>query len=47
MRDSLGLTQLGQFEEDEASNQERNNYSVCWIINLLLDVLLCSIAENF
>ena len=20
---------------------------VCWIINLLLDVLLCSIAENF
>ena len=47
MRDSLGLTQLGQFKEDEAGNQERNNYSACWIINLLLDVLLCSIAENF
>ena len=22
-------------------------YLACWIINLLLDVLLCSIAENF
>ena len=25
---------------------EHNNLA-CWIINLLLDVLLCSIAENF
>ena len=25
----------------------RHNNLACWIINLLLDVLLCSIAENF
>ena len=31
---------------NEISLQGHNNLA-CWIINLLLDVLLCSIAENF
>ena len=33
MRDSLGLTQLGQFEEDEAGNQECNSYSYICVVN--------------
>ena len=33
MRDSLGMTQLGQFEEDEAGNQERNSYSYICVVN--------------
>ena len=33
MRDSLRLPQLGQFEEDEAGNQECNSYSYICVVN--------------
>ena len=29
------------------SDDEESEWLACWIINLLIDVLLCSIAENF
>ena len=31
----------------EISDSYQTNFFRCWTINLLLDVLLCSIAENF
>ena len=33
MRDSLWLTQLGQFEKDEESNHEQNSYSYICVVN--------------